>query len=170
MSLPSGCRYWHAHENVNAVLDASKQYRYLLECVWDADNKVVTFVMLNPSHADTNICDRTINRCVNYSKSWGYGKMNVVNLFALRSKDPKYLKVHPNPIGDENDRYILDAVNESDLLLLAWGGKHSSIKNRNKEVQSILSPYEPYCLKKTVKGNHPRHPLYLKKDLKPIPY
>ncbi|WP_081867014.1 DUF1643 domain-containing protein [Halobacillus karajensis] len=66
-------------------------------------------------------------------------------------KSPRF-KGHPYSIGDENDRYILDAVNGPDLLLFLWGEKHSSIKNRNKEVQSILSPYEPYCLKKQLKG------------------
>ena len=170
MSLPPGCRYWYVNETVDAVLDKDGEYRYLLECSWKDNKKTVTFVMLNPSYADVDVCDRTINRCVEFSKYWGYGKMNVVNLFALRSRDPEYLKGHPNPVGNENDRYILGAVNESDLLIFAWGVKHCSIKNRNKEVQLLLSQYEPHCIKKTVKGNHPRHPLYLKKDLVPFPF
>ena len=124
-------------------MDKSKDYRYSLECQWEDNKDVVTFVMLNPSYADINVCDRTLNRCVEFSKSWGYGKMNVVNLFALRSRNPEYLKRHPDPIGQENDRYILDAVNETDLLIFAWGEKHCSIKNRNKEVQLILSQSIP---------------------------
>ncbi|WP_394217588.1 DUF1643 domain-containing protein [Halobacillus trueperi] len=170
MSLPSGCRYWYADEKVNAVMDESGDYRYLLKCQWDDHKEGVTFVMLNPSYADIRVCDRTINRCLGFSRSWGYGRMNVVNLFALRSKNPDHVRRHPDPIGTDNDRYILEAAYDSELLIFAWGGNHCSIKNRDREVQVILSQYEPHCIKKTANGIHPRHPLYLKKDLNPIPF
>ena len=39
-----------------------------------------------------------------------------------------------------------------------------SFKNRNDEVKSMINTL--YYLKLT-KNNHPAHPLYLKKDLKP---
>ncbi len=126
--------------------------------------------MLNPSYADSTIYDLTLNRCINFSKLWGYGKMNIVNLFGLRSSNPKVLYHHDSPIGTENDKYILKAAEESNLVIFAWGEKHCKIKNRNKEVFLLLSNYNPHYIKKTIKGNYPRHPSRLKKDLHPTPF
>lgn len=57
-------------------------YRYLLWREWDISNKTVSFIMLNPSRADAQINDPTITRCINFALSWGYGRLEVVNLFA----------------------------------------------------------------------------------------
>ena len=57
-------------------------YRYLLWREWDSQSKTVSFIMLNPSRADAEINDPTITRCINFARSWGYGRLEIVNLFA----------------------------------------------------------------------------------------
>ncbi|WP_163528832.1 DUF1643 domain-containing protein [Halobacillus ihumii] len=168
--MKSGYRYWREEEQVKAIFDRTMNYRYLLECVFDDSKDRIMFVMLNPSTADSDICDTTLNRCVNFTKSWGYGGMYIVNLFALVSKSPEILLTHRDPVGVENDRYILEAAEKSKTIILAWGEKFTSIRNRKVEVLQMLQGYNLHCIKKTKNGKHPRHPLFLKKDLTPIPF
>ena len=75
--------------------------------------------MLNPNSADAQVNDPTITRCINFAKSWGYGRLEVVNLFAYRTSKPSLLKQATEPIGKDNDRFILKSVDRSDRIILA---------------------------------------------------
>ena len=77
--------------------------------------------MLNPSRADAEVNDPTITRCINFAKSWGYGRLEVVNLFAYRTSKPSLLKQATEPIGRDNNRYVLESVRKCDRVILAWG-------------------------------------------------
>lgn len=48
-------------------------------------------VMLNPSTADEAQNDPTVERCERRALRLGFGQLEVVNLFALRSTDPSAL-------------------------------------------------------------------------------
>ena len=60
-------------------------YLYLLWREWNSFSKTVAFIMLNSSRADAEVNDPTITRCINFALSWGYGRLEVVNLFAYRT-------------------------------------------------------------------------------------
>ena len=172
MKLKPGHRLWKQNEIVTSVFDDKENptYRYLLECTWDDSLESVTFIMLNPSVANDEICDPTLNRCVNFSIAWGYGGIKIVNLFALISTDPQKLKLHHDPVGIENNNYILKAIKNSSQIILGWGEKYGSINNRDQIIKTLLVDFAPDCIKKTKNELHPRHPLFLKGDLKPIPF
>lgn len=125
------------------------------------------FVGLNPSTADEVEDDPTIRRCVDYAKRWGYGALCMVNLFAYRATEPAVMKAHAAPVGDENDRWLVEVAKEAGVVVAAWGvdGKHSE---RDKAVIRLLAG-KLSCLVKT-KDGHPGHPLYLKKSLKPCSF
>ncbi|MGI6657815.1 MAG: DUF1643 domain-containing protein [Dethiobacteraceae bacterium] len=133
---------------------------------WNTNRPKATFVLLNPSTADETENDPTVSRCVRYAVNWGYGSLYVVNIFALRSTDPRQLYLAEDPIGPENDKYIYKVASESDLIVLAFGN-HGAYLNRGQTVISLLSGLTLHHLIKTKEG-FPGHPLYLKKDLKPI--
>ena len=105
-------------------------YRYLLWREWNSNNKTVSFIMLNPSLADAEINDPTITRCIKFSQAWGYDRLEVVNLFAYRTSKPSLLKQAVEPIGEDNDRYILETALRSDLVILAWGQSWYLAKTR----------------------------------------
>ncbi|WP_313771616.1 DUF1643 domain-containing protein [Bacillus velezensis] len=130
------------------------------------------FIMLNPSIADTSVCDKTLNRCVNFSKYRGYGGMIIVNLFAYISPYPQDLKKIDDPIGENNNEYLLEVAKMADKIILAWGNAFNGevFNKREKEVLELLKDYSCYCIKKTRDDKFPRHPLYLSSELKPIPY
>ncbi|AQQ52180.1 DUF1643 domain-containing protein [Planococcus lenghuensis] len=158
---------WREDETVEVRFDETKTYRYLLACSWEQGEGTVTFVMLNPSIGDEERCNPTMKRCVDFARDWGYRSMQVVNLFSYISVKPTGLLEVDDPVGAENDAHIVEAAAGSDLVVFAWGAKYGDISGRDREVARLLAEYPLHCIGKTKQG-HPRHPLYLKKDLKPI--
>ena len=152
--------------NKGAILSADGKYRYVLNRIWDDNLPKVAIIGLNPSTADATEDDRTINRCINFVRSWGYGGFYMLNLFAFRATDPKELYKAKNPIGEDNEKYILDVISKVEKVVCAWGN-HGIYQNQNKKILSLIEA--PFCLKISLSGE-PRHPLYLKSDLKPIEY
>ncbi|MCL2449251.1 MAG: DUF1643 domain-containing protein [Polyangiaceae bacterium] len=126
----------------------------------------VLFVMLNPSTADADRDDPTLRRCIGFAKAWGFGRLDVCNLFALRTPDPRDLRRHPNPIGPANDRHLRAAAERADLVVAAWGTAGGWL-GRAGAVRSILEPKAPVVLRLTRDG-HPAHPLYLPQKVEPF--
>lgn len=77
-----------------AVFSDDRAYRYLLTRDW-GEGPRATFVLLNPSTADEFVNDPTISKCIRFAKRWGLGGLNFVNVYALRSTDPKGLLGRP---------------------------------------------------------------------------
>ena len=123
----------------------------------------VTFIMLNPSTADVDRYDPTIRRCKGFALRWGYEKLTVVNLFALRATRPAALKLSANPIGASNDDVIRVHSQVADMVVCAWGD-HGNLYHRGAQVAKMLTDrdIELSCLGLT-KAGHPRHPLYVNK-------
>lgn len=149
-----------------AILSADRKYRYVLTRIWDETKPTVVFIGLNPSTADEEVDDKTIRKCIGYAKRWGYGKLIMVNLFAFRSTDPYMLKKVEDPVGPDNDSYIQKCVSESNLVIACWGND-GKLLNRDKVLMDSLPNL--VCLKRNKNGT-PHHPLYLSKDITPMPY
>jgi hypothetical protein len=147
---------WHS----GAVFDLSGKYRYTLWRVWRTDAPRATFIMLNPSTADAYKNDSTITRCIAFASTWNFGSLEVVNLFAYRATHPRELFNADDPIGPENDSYLLRAIARSSCIVAAWGTK-GTLLGRDLQVLQLLGCCHASCLGLTKEG-HPRHPLYLK--------
>lgn len=100
----------------------------------------IVFVMLNPSTADAFKLDNTVTKCVQFAQRWQGDILEVVNLFALRSTDPKGLDVlHIDDIGDgpENDSEIVSACLGASRVIAAWGN-HAWRGDRGERVRELL--------------------------------
>jgi hypothetical protein len=73
---------------VNATFSDCRKFRYTLTRVWDETKPIVAFIGLNPSTADESVDDPTIRRCIGFAKSWGYGGLLMLNLYAYRATKP----------------------------------------------------------------------------------
>ncbi len=156
---------------MNKPINDNGIYRYSLVREWLVGDGILCYIMLNPSTANVLEDDNTLIRCSGFARQWGFAKMRVVNLFAIRSTDPKKLKEFADPIGGIwNDATIRTAVKAAKQVIVAWGN-HGSLHGRDKEVLKILKTMkiEPMCLGIT-KSGAPKHPLYLPDETELVPF
>lgn len=142
-----------------AEISLCNTYRYFLQRTWDINNKMMTFIMLNPSKADALKDDPTIRKCVMLAKKENCSGIYVINLFALRSSNPEELYIHNDPVGPENNFWINKIAKQSQIIVAAWGN-HGHFLNRDIEVLNTLKSLglKLYCLGLNKNGS-PKHPL-----------
>ena len=89
------------------------------------------------------------------ARSWGFGSLEVTNLFAWAT-DPTLLVARDEPVGDGNDRSILDAARAADRVVVAWGVRGSH-RRRGDEVADLLADLgvRPLALRVTGAGIPP---------------
>jgi hypothetical protein len=153
------------------------KYRYLLRrfilvnfVTMKRWRKPILFIMLNPSTATEFKNDPTVRRCASFAAREGATELYVVNLFALRSTDPKGLNKYKDPIGPENDKkleeMILHVQNEGGEVVAAWGSNPIA-KERGSE---LVKKFGPFLCLGTTKNGSPRHPLYVKTNQALVEY
>ena len=170
---PKGEISFNLYVSSSAVLSDCEKYRYSLTRIWDDSKPKVLFIMLNPSTADGDTDDPTIRRCVGFAKSWGYGGLYVVNLFARRATDPKELMGYSFVVGIENIKYIKQMSELSEIVVCAWGNG-SIVKKLQKRLDHTWKPLswidKPLHYLELSNDGTPKHPLYLKGDILPKKY
>ncbi len=126
--------------------------------------------MLNPSIADENQNDPTVERCQRRAMTMGFGGLQVVNIFGLVSTDPQGLYTCDDPVGPENNEAILEAVKDAGMVVCAWG-THGEHVNRARAVVELLKSagVSPQCLGQNADGS-PKHPLYVSYAVSPVAY
>ncbi|RNF36161.1 DUF1643 domain-containing protein [Paracoccus methylarcula] len=152
-----------------ALYSQCEAYRYALTREWAAGERLL-FVMLNPSTADEQRNDPTVERCERRARALGFGAFRVVNIFAYRATRPQDLKRAPEPVGAENDRILLDSAAWADRILCAWGA-HGDHLGRGQAVERMLRATGRglWHLGQTRHGA-PRHPLYIGYAAQPVPW
>jgi hypothetical protein len=163
------------YESMGADLSPCGKYRYTLERVWDRSKPTCTFIGLNPSTADCSQDDATIRRCVAFAKSWGCGKLIMVNLWPYRATQPAQMLRNFDSgddswadVFDRNMEVVLDAVMESEYSIAVWGNHGAKIE----DTLMILERSVRFGLHHLArnKSGQPSHPLYLSADLRPKPF
>jgi hypothetical protein len=176
----------------SAIFSPCRTWRYMLTRTLDVNDDPMVlsmgfskaeddplaclFVCLNPSTADETTDDPTVRRCIRFARRWGYSKLTVCNIFALRSTDPKALYLHDDPVGLENDEHIAREAARHDLVVAAWGN-HGEIEiggvPRGRRVDRLLRASADGGIIHALGMNgtgQPKHPLYLRADTWPTPW
>lgn len=149
-----------------AVFSPCKTYRYVLGRQWTEDHELNTFlfvIMLNPSTADEVDIDPTVRRCVGFAKRDGHAGLVVRNVFAYRSTYPIDLMSAADPVGPENEHVLNYNVGVGPIVA-AWGCIHPKLRAKMPRLPKGLRCFG------TTKDGSPKHPLYLKKTARIIPF
>lgn len=144
-------------------------YRYSLDRHWgedEASTRILHLLMLNPSTADGLEDDPTIRRCIGFARGLGYDGLKVVNLFALRSTDPRGLRPHADPIGPRNDEILATCMDSlaGSYMVAAWGSEAFAIGRARQVHEMAVARGVALKTWKTTKAGHPGHPLYIRGD------
>ena len=153
-------------EDFGADFSPNRLYRYGLYRIWDRALKPAMIIGLNPSTADERLNDPTVRRCLRLAKDLGYGGLIMTNAFAFRATNPKMLKSIDDPVGPENDAWLLKLSQRARIVIAAWGN-HGAINGRGQQIRRLLPSLQHFGL--TSRGE-PKHPLYLPANMKPQPW
>jgi hypothetical protein len=155
-------------EKRGALVSPCGVWRYWLARRWNHAHpwKDVCFIGLNPSTADGMKDDATVRRWRGYAKSWGYDGFWAVNLYGLRSTQPKILWAHHNATGPENDEWIVRIARKCRLVVACWGNNAECFRVEEVRRKLARCGIELYCIAET-KSGRPAHPLRLSKTLQP---
>jgi len=130
-------------------------------------------ICLNPSRADEFRSDNTVSKLCRYARQLGFGGLYVLNLHAFRSPYPAELKraskAGVDTVGPENDYWIEQTVikvAKGGMVIVAWGNDGKFL-DRGEQVLRLVQ--NPYRLGSLTNSGYPRHPLYLRGDLIPVP-
>ena len=157
------------------LISKYKKYRWSLSYTISKSKKEIIFIGLNPSLSNSVFIDNTTKKIIKISRNYNYGKVKLLNLFALISSNSDKIFTHKNPVGYLNNMHIYKNLkywseNNNCDLWLGWGNK-GIFKNRNKKIlkkifkfytikkTNFKTPLGPLFIKKTIQDN-PIHPLY----------
>lgn len=163
---------WGAGDNRSAIFSPCRKWRYHLQHVWDANHANLIWLLLNPSTADEVQNDPTVERCERRARMWGFGGVEVYNIFAYRATDPANMKAQRDPVGVDNDKWMMKFAEKSrqTTAIIGWG-EHGKHLGRGQFVLDLLREQGAalHALKINASG-HPKHPLYIGYKQTPIAY
>lgn len=170
--MPSGAPHrWRTRHPGPAAFSPCTRYRYRLERIM-RPGPALGIVMMNPSEADADFDDPTIDRVQALCQRLEFGRAIIGNLFALRSTHVAQLGGIADPVGPENDAHLAALAAEADMIVVAWGAaaKHPKAHpHRWRVVAALLEGAgKPLHCLAHLKGNHPRHPQILIHEM-PLP-
>lgn len=144
-----------------------RKYRYFLRIAWDESKPLLVVCGLNPSTADEFSDDPTLRRVQGFARDMGRGGVLMLNAFAWRDTDPRGLLSIDDPVGPENTIANFRQWIGDQTPVAAWGGNIARKQLRYRAAQLLTIKWD--CFTKT-EGGHPGHPLYLPKELRPVPF
>ena len=155
----------------DALISPCEKYRYWLTRRW-GPGRILPYIMWNPSKADAKIDDRTVQRCMYFSRRLNCDGILILNLYAFRATNPKDLEAAATAgvdvVGPENLKWVSELTKDAREVVLAWGGM--SFKDMDRHGKTILATLSALprdvsylCLGATV-NESPRHPSRLGND------
>jgi hypothetical protein len=119
---------------------------------------MLTLIGANPSVAGAATNDRTVTKLLGFAGRAGAGGFELLNVDALISTDPKGLTRHPDPVGPQNDEFLVSFAEHAHRVVVMWGAI-PQIADRAREVTTALAlAGVPLWCWGTTKDGHPRHP------------
>ncbi len=152
-------QFEHIPNSIKEIFSDDRDFRYCLEIIKNNnasnDTKTVCVIMQNPSVANEKVADKSIQfleKLILENKGYlqfiGVNRIIIVNQFAyVKTNDFNGSEEH---IGKKNDLYIRKAIEEADIILIAWGVSNK-YKNRQEQIITTikdLGKKEVYATKK----------------------
>lgn len=137
-----------------AEFSSCGKYRYKLWRIWDQSLPKAMCIGLNPSTANANTNDQTINYLTRMLTKLGYGGFYMMNLFAWISSKPADLLTCDDPLGNNNNKLKeVEALCQD--VIVCWG----NFKQATARIKEVLPNYPDAKCFGINKNGTPFHPL-----------
>lgn len=148
---------------VKADFSGCGRFRYTLTVDYEpaTGGRTVCVVMENPSYANEAYADKSVQFLEKliflkqYLQFAGVRRLIVVNQFAFIQTEK--FKGETGQIGPRNDQAIKEALEEADIVLIAWG-KANPHHTRSLQILSMIRESQPESVYVTKK--HPSRGTY----------
>lgn len=138
--------------------------------------RLVHWIMLNPSTASAGADDATMRRVCDFSRRWQFGWVTVGNLWSYRATDSEKLKTWLDRGGEwvartsaECMQWVESMAQRADLVVVAWGVRGQKDRRGLAVLRHLAQlGIEPHALALTRSGE-PAHPLRLSASVQPQP-
>lgn len=125
--------------------DGDLGYRWVRESVLDgADGGRLVVIGKNPSTADDQRGDPTSRAVERFAAAQGFGRVCLVNLFALRTPHARELEERDGAavplaaaVGERNDDVLRCETEQADAVVAGWGGLAPGMRQRERYHQRI---------------------------------
>lgn len=125
-----------------AVFSEDRNHRLLLKKVWNSKQPLVTVITKYPNLDGDIKSDLTTMLITNNVYEQSFGQLCLVNLFSNVNINKGIDEVE-DLVHEETDKYITQAAESSDTVILAWGSTNSkNFTERIKEVNQLLEEYK----------------------------
>lgn len=155
-----------------ATISTDGRFRTRLWRIWSEYPRLL-FIGLNPSTADEEANDATVSWLIRWAFANGFGGLEIGNLYALRTKDPRELKAARYPVGPDNDKSLLAlarCINHDGGVVVAGWGNHAQ-PNRALDFRTdLMLVGVPLLAWGFNKNGSPKHPLYLPGGAETVPF
>lgn len=130
------------------------KHRYFARYNLSSKDQTIVFILYNPSYANPDENDDTIQNCIKLAEDSGYGIVEIINLFSLRATNPKDLKESLKETNTVNKEFIISYLrqisnDENKDVVLAWGlgkEKDSYCKNLIEEIETVLKNKQTFII------------------------
>ena len=133
------CEYCYDDEHI---------HRYYIKKVWDKNKPLICVIMLHPCESEgNNLITEYTGFLVtnNVARMEKYGGVIMVNLFSRLTDKLSFKEFDVSELtGENNNQQILDAVENSELTVLAWGSSGRSSKHISDRVMEVINLIKPY--------------------------
>lgn len=150
---------------MSAVISSCGQYRYWLERDLQLTGDVWGILGVNPSKADGTRDDASTRKFNGFGLRNGCRRYVLANPFAYRATAVKELARVIDPMGPENNSYLLRLIEEVDVIVPCWGDRGKIPKqlwaNLNHLRALVLHSGKPVKIFGLTKSCDPMHPLML---------
>lgn len=139
-----------------AEFSTCRKYRYKLWRIWNENLPKAMCIGLNPSTANTDSNDPTIDNLKRILSKLGYGGFYMMNLFTWISSKPEDLLICGDPLGD-NENKLKEVASICDDVIVCWG----NFKQAKDRIEKVLPDFPNAKCFGWNKNGTPCHPLAL---------
>lgn len=141
--------------------DDNKSHRFILRK--QGSNPLVALCM-NPSVANNEVSDTTVNRVISISKKLNYEGWTVLNIYPERATHPACLSPYNAELAKKNLQHIEEYIvcNKVKEIWGAWGDlKFEPLKTSKEPIIQLLKELgvKVFYFGTLTKANNPRHPI-----------